>query len=233
MRQQNTLVGVALFIGVGLICGLFTALCSASTGEIAAALGSVVGGIIGALGAAAAVYLTLKVQRDDETEKVCTAIITEIAQLSRFPLEQLAFCRAIMEGRRDIPRLHLRTVMQTPPPALYLSAAESISRVPRPTLVIAFYIGLFETEKCVNVINTTPSYDIFLTPLDVRGLGVLLINQCYHARQILAEAPIPSGRERELVTAMLSEFVQRLDAELARSRAVFPDTQDFERSTEI
>jgi hypothetical protein len=30
---------------------------------------------------------------------------------------------------------------------LYLSAAESISRVPRPTLVIAFYMGLVEPRN--------------------------------------------------------------------------------------
>lgn len=233
MRQQNTLVLVALFIGIGLVCGFFTALCSASAGETATALGSVVGGIVGALGAAAAVYLTLKIQRDDETEKVCTAIITEIAQLSRFPLEQLATCRAITAGRYNFPRRDLPTIMQTPSPTLYLSAAESISRVPRPTLVIAFYMGLVETEKCVNVIVSQPSPDIFLTPGHVRGLGVLLINQCNLARQILADAPIPSGREKELVTAMLSQFIRMLDEELASSRPVFPDTQDYERETAI
>ncbi len=192
-----------------------------------------VGGIVGALGAALAVYLTLKVQREDETEKICTAIITEIAQLSRFPCEQLATCRAITQGRFNFPRRDLPTIMQTPSPTLYLSAAESISRVPRPTLVIAFYMGLVETDKCVNVIVNTPSADLFLTSGHVRGLGVLLINQCNLARQILADAPIPSGRERELVTAMLAEIIRRLDEELALSRPLFPGTEEYEQMTHI
>ena len=44
---------------------------------------------------------------------------------------------------------------------------------------------------------------------------------------------VPSGREKELVTTMLSQFIQMLDEELASSRAVFPDTQDYERETAI
>jgi hypothetical protein len=123
--------------------------------------------------------------------------------------------------------------MQSPSPTLYLSAAELISRVPRPTLVIAFYIGLVETEKCVNVIINTPSPDLFLTPENVRGLGVVLIEQCNLARQILADVPIPPGREKDLVTAMIAEFVRRLDQELKLSRAVFPVTEEYQRVTAI
>jgi hypothetical protein len=67
--QQNGLLGIALLVG-GIILAFFLAtLADAKPGEIAGALGSVVGGIFGALGAAFAVYLTLKGQREDETER--------------------------------------------------------------------------------------------------------------------------------------------------------------------
>jgi hypothetical protein len=88
-------------------------------------------------------------------------------------------------------------------------------------------------QKPPALVVNTPSSDLFLTPGHVRGLGVLLMNQCNLARQILADAPIPSGREKDLVTAMLAEFVRRLDQELALSRAVFPDTEHYERETAI
>jgi hypothetical protein len=94
-------------------------------------------------------------------------------------------------------------------------------------------MGLVETEKCVNVIINTPSPDLFLTPTHVRGLGVPLVNQCNLARQILAEAPIPSGREKDLVTAMLAEIIRMLDEELTLSRRVFPDTEEYKRATAI
>jgi hypothetical protein len=64
---------------------------------VAVALGSVIGGIIAALGAALAVYLTLRGQRQDEAEKISTGIVMEVAQLAKFPLEQLATCRLIHE----------------------------------------------------------------------------------------------------------------------------------------
>lgn len=82
--QQNVLSGIALLVGGLILASLFASLAGSRPGEIVGALGSVVGGVVGALGAAFAVYLTLRGQRDDETEKICTAIITEIAQLSRF-----------------------------------------------------------------------------------------------------------------------------------------------------
>jgi len=197
------------------------------------ALASVAAGIIGALGAALAVYLTLTIQRKDETKKIRTAIITEIAQLARFQLEQLATCQAIYEGRLPIPRNDLPIFMQTPPPTLYLAAAERISRVHRPTLVIAFYIGLVETEKVVNVIVKAPSSKHVLGPGDVQGLGVLLMSQCFLARQILSDAPIPTGKEEALVTQMRTEIIRRLDEQISKSKDVFPTTEEYEQKTVI
>jgi len=150
------------------------------------AFASILGGVIGALGAALAVYLTLSGQRKDETEKIATAIVTEIAQLARFPVEQLALVTEVYAGRLNVPRKDLPTVTQTPPPTLYLAAAERISRVHRPSLVIAFYMGLAETERVVKVIVRTPSPLPFLNSTDVQGLGVMLMEQCFLARQILS-----------------------------------------------
>jgi hypothetical protein len=125
---------------------------SLKVGDTLSAFASLVGAVIGALGAALAVVLTLQGQRKDETEKVCAAITIEVAQLARFPLEQLTLCRAIYQKKHFIPRHDLPIVMQTLPATLYLAAAERISRVHAPVKVIAFYTGLVETEKTVNLI---------------------------------------------------------------------------------
>jgi hypothetical protein len=110
---------------------------------------------------------------------------------------------------------------------LYAAAAGSISRVPRPTLVIAFYLGLVETEKCVNVIATTPSPKLFLTPIDVQGLGVILADQCRLARRILEDYSVPEGREKVLATQMLAILIAMLSDEIAASEAYFPATQQL------
>ena len=60
---------------------------------------------------AAAVYLTLRVQRDDETQKVGTAILTEVAQLAKFPVGQLETCRLIAEGY-NMPRVAFALAMK-------------------------------------------------------------------------------------------------------------------------
>jgi len=233
--QRNTFVGIAILVGGLILCVFFTKLCTSTDGEIAAALGSVVGGIIGALGAAVAVYLTITGQQKDETEKICTAITIEIAQLARFPLGQLELCHAIYQRKETtIPKAHLPLIMQTPSPTLYLAAAERISRVHRPVLVTAFYVGLVETEKCVNIITNGPPSSPFLTPIDVQGLGIILINQCTLAREILDQAPpIPTGKEELLVAQMISETVRSLDEQLLASRDVFPTTAQWEEATAI
>src|SRR5690348_13086787 len=109
MRNTNLFVGLGLFFGVAIICGFFAALLDSGAGEVAGALGNVVGGAIGALGAAAAVYLTLRVQRDEEISKVTRAVVMEIAQLSKFPSGQLDTCVLIYQGNFKSPRARLRT----------------------------------------------------------------------------------------------------------------------------
>ena len=154
-----------------------------------------------------------------------------MAQLAKFPCEQLALIRAIYTGAQlGTPRQHMRIFMQTPTPTLYTAAAGSISRVPRPTLVIAFYLGLVETEKSVNVIVTTPSPNILLTPNDVQGLGVLLADQCRLAKRILEEYTVPEGREKELVTQMIATLIAMLAAEIEASDAHFPTTQQYQEA---
>jgi hypothetical protein len=229
---RGNLVGVPLFIGSFILCVFLAALFGSNSGELAGALGNVIGGMIGALGAAFAVYWTLTSQREDETEKICTAIITEISQLAKFPLEQLATCQAITERRLSPPRADLPVFMQTPAPTLYLAAAERISRVYRPTLVIKFYINFVEIDKCVNVIVKAPGHTL-LGPIDVKGLGVILREQCFLAREILSGAPIPSGHEEVLINQMRTIIIQMLDEQLARSAGLFPATEEYERDTTI
>jgi hypothetical protein len=65
-------VGIALAITVLALYRFAAALIGAATeGEIAGALGSLVGGIVGAGGAVLAVYLALSSQRKEETSRCC------------------------------------------------------------------------------------------------------------------------------------------------------------------
>ncbi len=64
--RHNTLLGVGIIFGTGLLIGFLTTLINSKTGEAAGALGSVLGGVTGAVGAALAVALTLSGERAEE-----------------------------------------------------------------------------------------------------------------------------------------------------------------------
>jgi hypothetical protein len=144
---------LALFWGVAVLAVFFATLAESTSGEVASALGSVIGGSIGASGAAAAVYLTLKLQRDDETEKVSRAVLMEIAQLSKFPSGQLDNCIMIYLGQfSTCPRNKLASMISTPDPVIYPSVAGQISRHVQVELIVAFYTGIQEARSMVEVI---------------------------------------------------------------------------------
>jgi hypothetical protein len=77
---------------------------------------------------------------------------------------------------------------------------------------------------------TTPSPNLFLTPIDVQGLGVILADQCRLAKRILEEYSVPEGREKELVTPMLAILIAMLPDEIAASDAHFPTTQQYQNA---
>src|ERR1700677_2551438 len=83
-RNNNTVIGLALFFGVGLFAWFFADLMDSKAGERAAAFGAVIGGIVGAGGAVYAVYLTLARQRNEDTAKVRAAVRTEVTTYSKY-----------------------------------------------------------------------------------------------------------------------------------------------------
>lgn len=93
-RRSNVILGVALAIVVLVFCRFVAALMGAATdGEVAGALGSFVGGIIGAGGAVLAVYVALSSQRNEETAKVSAAVRTEVASLTTYVIGAIEICQ--------------------------------------------------------------------------------------------------------------------------------------------
>ena len=151
-RNIIAFVGIAA-VSTALVVGFLAALMSANSVEIAGALGSVVGGTIGALGSAAAVYIMLQGQRDDEIEKVSAAVLREIAKLCESPIGQLAVCAQIRTGEMKCPTSQLKSHFQTPNPVVFPAVASLIGRMPNPTLVVTFYMQLQETRGLLAVLE--------------------------------------------------------------------------------
>lgn len=81
--HMNLFVVLILFFSVALLSYFIVALMgSAQWGEVAGALGNVVGGMVGAAAAVLVVFLTLSRQRQEESDKVSAAVRTERARES-------------------------------------------------------------------------------------------------------------------------------------------------------
>jgi hypothetical protein len=226
VRNQNTLVSVSLLIGVAILCVFVTSLFDARSGEIAAALGSVVGGIIGAMGAGLAVYLTLRGQRQEEIEKVSSAILSEISELCKAPMGQLGACLLIQTGELRVPTSHIKYLFNTPAPVIFPAVADRISRLPRPTLVVTFYMQLAETRGMVDLLANTGNPQERTEFGMVREIADLLVSQCQLAHLILGTAPIQLDEE-PLFTAKRREMVAQLETQLREARQRFPDLPSF------
>ena len=229
--RHNTLVGVGLGLALLLVIGFVVALMDSKAGEVAGALGAVIGGAIGAGGAAAAVYLTLAGMRADDTEIVSAAIMAEVAELCKFPIGQLGACFVIQAGGLDAPKTSLPALMHTPEPVIFPAVANRVSRLSMATLIVSFYSRLHETRGVIEIIVLAPPAPPAvekLGPKHIQGLADLLISQCQVAKMILESVEQSTIKETELVRARRLHMLRQIDEQLATARLLFPKAESFD-----
>jgi hypothetical protein len=93
--NNNTLIGLALFFGVGLMAWFFADVLDSKAGERAAAFGAVIGGLIGAGAAVMAVRLTVKSQRGEDSAKVRAAVRIEVITYTKYVIGALEVCKQV------------------------------------------------------------------------------------------------------------------------------------------
>ena len=224
-----TLALIALAVFAPIVIAFLVYLHKSNPGEISGALGNVIGGTIGALGSAAAVYLMLKAQREEETEKTSAAIMREVTELCKAPIGQLGAVAGIQTGQIRVPKSQLRQLFHTPVPTIYPAVADRINRLPRPTLVVTFYMQLQETMGLVAVLENSEPRDEIVTSGHIQVLADLLISQCQLARMILSSAAPDPDRETALVTGQRNVMLNVLDEQLASARQLFPNAEAFQQ----
>jgi hypothetical protein len=176
-------------------------------------------------------WVLLKLQRDDETEKVSRAVVMEIAQLSKFPSGQLDNCVMIYSGefttcRRD----KLAFMMSTPDPVIYPSVAGKISRHPQVELIVAFYTGIQEARATAELITEATHRGPMLKPEDVTGLAIVLREQCRLGRDILrADSSLPD--KSSISRAMIGVLAGMLDKSVIKGDETFPGVGQYEAAT--
>jgi hypothetical protein len=187
-RQSNTLLGVGIFVVFLLLLAFVGVLGSSNPGEIAGALGNVLGGSIGAAGAAVAVYLTLAGQRTEDSERVRNAITREIIEFTRIIMGILKLCDDIRTGSLKIPKDHLSDFLQLPQPIIYPAVAAQISLLRTPQQVVGFYMQMMSVKHTADIISLSPfSIGGVLEGDDVKVVVDPLAKACQLAKLIISD----------------------------------------------
>ena len=218
-------VGIALAIIVLALYRFAAALIGAATeGEIAGALGSLVGGIVGASGAVMAVYLALSSQRKEETAKVAAAVKTEVASLTTYIIGAVEICQHIASGVRKVPRQDAGYIMRKlfVEPVVYKAVADRIGLLPHPNATAQFYMRISEAKAMVESLEIANVAQEHVTPENAATIADSLITSLQLAHGILAGDGDPG-----LAASVRREMIRQIDECLQSARTSFPNAESF------
>ncbi len=192
------------------------------------ALGGLLGGVFGFLGAAPFAFLLFRYQVRDETRRTHVALVREVTEFSRIAADRLQGCADLKAGIEPVTRKELPRRLSIPPPIIYPAVARQIADLPSAQLFVHFYNRLVEVEQIVSVISGRRYAGLAideLHPSEVAALAEAWILVCQIAEDVLSKESLESptladdpaiARCRELIS----------DA-LHRAREAFPDSPSF------
>ena len=228
LDAHKTLIFGLLIWAVAAICvGFGASLLGASSGEVAAALAGIIGGGIGAAGSALAVFMALDLQKKDESEKVNRAILTEIAEQSRFAIGHLGACGLIQAGTIAAPKSELPRLMGAPRSIIYPAVADRVSRLSRPALVVSFFTRLEEARNVIDVVAYSAPINEIMTGAHIQQLADLFISICQIARFLLESPDSSEQHEAQLAAAIRNRTTQMIDESLAAAHITFPNAESW------
>jgi hypothetical protein len=184
-NAYNLAVGIGFAIFILILCIFFAALLGSSAGEVAGATGAVLGGGIGAMGAALAVYLTLLGQREEDTSRTSDAIRREVMEFSRLAIGNLENCVLIAQGTVQVPINQLPRSMKMPEPIVYRALADRLGLTNSPQQVVAFYTRLSEISSMLDIMAAGPNGPRIANKSDVALIAFLWIDILQFAKSIV------------------------------------------------
>ncbi len=184
------LIGPSLLVFLAVFC---TALRHSKSGEIARALGSLIGGIVGAGGAVWAVFLALSQQRREETEKVAEAVRTEVTTLVKYAIGAV------------IPRQDAHYIVKNfaGDPIIYPAVADRVGLLRHPHATAEFYMRILEAKVMVEMLRTktdvpgimyTAAPVELVTPQFASSVADSLLTALQLARSIVADEEMSVGK---------------------------------------
>jgi hypothetical protein len=221
------IVLVTLGAAIGYCVRIFPAV---SAGEGLNAVAAILGGLIGATGAALAVYLTLDGQRRDEAQKVEAALRMEVAEFGRLALAPLyVLAERVMVERARIPARDLPAIVAMPEAVVYRATADRISRLAYGSLFVAFHARIAEAVSIAGAYaastrpvlreGSTERIDPMERMIDEAIAGTLAtpwLDVCDLACTILR----PENATPQIATAIISRCLSNLDTGRTRAREI-------------
>jgi hypothetical protein len=231
-NNDNTLIGLALFFGIGLLAWFFADLLDSKSGERVAAFGAVIGGIIGAGGAVFAVYLAITGQRRQDIAKVQSAVRTEVTTFSKYIIGALDICQQIAMRGLKIPMLDAEYIGKNPPdPVIYPAVADRVGLLRHPQATVEFYMRITEAKSNLAAmrrkaagLTQAQAALTFIQPTNAEVIADSLLTALQMARHIIGDDdPTRSEMDLWIQRAMLRD----IDAALASAKITFPNAESF------
>jgi hypothetical protein len=232
--NNNTLIGLALGFGVGLLAWFIAVLLDSKSGEQAGALGAVVGGIIGAGGAVLAVYLTLARQRRDDAAKVRAALRTEVSTYSKYVIGALDVCQQVATRAVGVPMANAAYITKNLiDPVVYPAVADRVALLRRPQATVEFYMRVQEAKAMtammaasVSGMSSAQSAMQTVQPSNAEAIADSLITALQLAHSIASDA---DGLSSQMDLWIRDAVLQNIDDALRSAQQTFPNAESFKR----
>jgi hypothetical protein len=185
---------------------------------------SLLGGIIRALGAALAVYLTLTGLRREDRRRIHDAIISEVIGFARLVIGHLKTCNNIYAGTIDMPVPKLPEMIGMPAPIIYPAVADKIGLLKAPQRVVAFYGRITEIAIMAQFVAGAPNRQTSrIEANDVRLIVEVLLDTCSLASWIIQDSEAGKEFDKAVSAVILSD----IDEIAVATRKNFPmQTED-------
>jgi hypothetical protein len=213
-------------------CLFITALRHSHSGELAGALGSLIGGAVGAGGAVWAVFLLLRQQGKEEAVKVETAVQTEITTLVKYVIGAIEICKQIKAGITHVPEHEAEYIVKNfaADPVIYTAVADRIGMLSHPQATTEFYMRLAETKAMVEALArkaassyATPNVQ-FVRPDFAEKIAESLITALQLARSVIAD-DISHADKQVLGEWVRTTTVGQIHECLEAAKVAFPNSE--------
>jgi hypothetical protein len=207
-QRQNLLLALGIIVGTPLLIGAVVSGINSSAPEVFQGICSLIGGAIGAGGAALAVYLALNLQHQDITQQILKGLYLEIANYLSSCLTYHGLLTHGLKGHS--PEWMLGGMINLPTPLIFPLMANNITLLTEPALVTSFYDrihALRDTAEKTLVPRGQP-----LTPVQMRTAVLSLFFVLQSGLKILQSSDFS-----EVDTSNRTALIERLEREIAGS----------------